>query len=260
MDSSQSEKTNRNDDWLNRWKGLRGATMKKVGLLACLGILAMLVAASPIQAQAAATLTLYDGVNPLITVVDNGPGDQLGVTGAILVKTNVGVWNLAISTAVTKPLLGSTIDPVMELNLQANALDAGSLRLVFSDDGFGPATGLVNAIVDGQIVDGAAATVTYDVWGDPANVVGATTVHIASAGTMALPTSATGSGPLGLPTPFSLTQVETLIASGATTLDSDASFQVVPVPEPTGIALAGLGLAACVLGRFQRSRTQPHPR
>ena len=221
-------------------------------VFAFLGLVAMLTAANPNRAQAAASLTLYDGVNPLITVVDNGPGDLIGVTGAILLQTNVGVWNLAISTAVTKPLMGSTTDPVMDLDITAVSSAAGSLRLVFSDNGFGPATGILNAIVTGHIASGAPGSVTYDVYGDPANVIGATTVHIASAGTTPFPTSASGAGPLLLPTPFSLTQVETLVASGPTTINTDASFSV--VPEPTSIALTGLGLAVCLLRRFHRNR------
>jgi hypothetical protein len=213
----------------------------------------LLLAVSSLRADAAATLSLYDGVNPLITVVDNGPGDGLGVTGAILVQTNVGVWNFAISVAVTKPLFGSPTDPVMDLSVQANSTAAGSLRLVFSDNGFGPASGLLIGTVTGHVSSGAGTTVTYDVFGDPANVVGATTVDIASAGTTALPTTATGSGPLTLPAPFSLTQVETLVASGSTFLNTDASFQVVPEPGVMGLAVLGLA-TTLMLGRLRRSR------
>ena len=42
-------------------------------------------------AGAAAIVSVYDGVNPLITVVDNGPGDYNLSTGTISVITNVGV-------------------------------------------------------------------------------------------------------------------------------------------------------------------------
>jgi len=212
----------------------------------------LLVALCPVHAYAAATLTLYDGVNPLITVVDNGPGDLIPTTGAILVETNVGVWNLAISTAVTKPLLGSTTSPVMDLDIQANSTAAGQLTLVFSDNGFGPASGPLIATVTGHMITGAGATDTYTVFGDPANVVGATTVPIASTGTLPLPISASGSGLLALPTPFSLTEVETMVASGPTTLTTDASYEV--VPEPSVIGLAVLGFAALTLGWPRRSR------
>src|ERR1019366_5473691 len=74
--------------------------------------------------NAAATLTLFDGVNPLITVTDNGSGDMFGATGAILVATNVGVWNLTISSAITKPLFGTSTDPVMDLGITASSTAA----------------------------------------------------------------------------------------------------------------------------------------
>ena len=129
---------------------------------------------------------------------------------------------------------------------------AGSLRLVFSDNGFGPANGTLEALITGHVISGGPASVTYDVYGDPANVVGATTVHIASAGTTPLPTSATGSGMLALPTPFSLTQVQTIDAFGPTFFNTDASFQV--VPEPSVMGLGALGLAVFALGRPRRKQ------
>ncbi|HVM51202.1 MAG TPA: PEP-CTERM sorting domain-containing protein [Candidatus Acidoferrum sp.] len=195
----------------------------------------------------AAELTLYDGVNPLITVVDNGPGDSLPLTGGILVQTNVGVWNLSISTALTKPLFGSATSPVMDIDLQANSTAAGSLTLQFSDNGFGPASGNLVATITGHTVAGAAGTASLDVYGDPANVVGAPTVHIAGIPTTPLPVAGSDVGGLALGAPFSLTEVETLIASGATTLTTDASFQVVPVPEPGVLGSLALGLIVLAL-------------
>jgi hypothetical protein len=192
------------------------------------GLLAagLLVAVSSVQAPAAATLSLYDGVNPLITVVDNGPGDELSlITGAITIATNVGVWNLTFTTGLSKLTLGSATDPVMEVNIIANSIAAGSLRVVFSDNSFGPAAGTLHATIGG-VVTGAVSTVSYSVYGDPANVVGATTVLIASTGTIPLTTGGTASGSLGLGVPFSLTQVLQFIASGATHISADASFRV----------------------------------
>ena len=203
---------------------------------------------------AASTISVYDGVNPLITMVDNGPGDGIGATGVIMVQTNVGVWNLAIFTGLTKPLLGSATDPVMDLLVQASSSSAGSLRVTFSDSDFGPATGTLNAIVDGHVANGAGATATYDVYGDPANVVGATTVHIASAGTTALPTSVSVFGPLTLPTLYSLTQVAQYDAAGPPLIQSDASFSVLPVPEPGVLGLGALSLAVFALGRPRHSK------
>jgi hypothetical protein len=198
---------------------------RKVARPICAHLLAvgLLVAAFSIRAHAASTISVYDGVNPLITVVDNGPGDFGPVFGAVIVVTNVGVWNSVIIQAETKRVFGSSLDPVMALNIQANSAAAGSLRVVFSDNNFGPASGTLTATVDGQVVAGAGAIVSYSVYGDPANVVGATTVLIASTGVTALPTSATVSGALALGAPFSLTQVLQIVASGATFLSITAS-------------------------------------
>ncbi len=203
----------------------------------------------PLSTRAAATLTLYDGINPLIAVTDNGPGDQIPSSGIIQVQTNVGVWYLTIDTAVTKPVLGSATAPTMNMNIQAYSLAAGSLRFVFSDNGFGPAVGVVSATASGQVTGGAGATLSFDVWGDPANVVGATTVHITGMPAASLVPSLyeTSSGPLALGAPYSLTEVLTLEASGASTLSVDGGFQV--VPEPGILALAALGLAGSILRR-----------
>lgn len=209
---------------------------------------AWLVMAGVGSVNAAATLSLYDGVNPLISVADNGPEDMFGSSGMIYVQTNVGVWYLSISSAVTKPVFGSATEPVMDLVIQANSTAAGTLRFIFSDNGFGPASGTLSATVDGHVIYGAATTMNCDVFGDPANVVGAHTVHIASTGAFPLPGVATASGLVALPAPYSLTQDVLFNASGPTSFSANASFQV--IPEPTVTALAVLGLAAAAIRRL----------
>src|ERR1017187_6467499 len=191
-------------------------------------------------AHATATLSIYDGVNPLISLTDNGGGDLNGGVGQMFVVTNVGVWNLTITSAITKPALGSPTNPLMDITIQAVSTASGSLRYIFSDNGFGPATGTLNATVSGHVISGAAATVGYSVYGDPANVVGAETSLLASTGTSPLPVVASNSGPLTLPTPFSLTQDVTLHASGASDISIDASFNVVPEPSTIGLVVVGL--------------------
>src|ERR1035438_4477345 len=79
-------------------------------------------------ANATANLTIYDGVNPLITINDNGAGDLNTASGELTVSTNVGVWSLSISSGATKPALGSATNPVMDIVVQASSTAAGSLR------------------------------------------------------------------------------------------------------------------------------------
>jgi hypothetical protein len=209
----------------------------------------LVVAGFCARSEAAATLTLYDGVSPLVSITDDGPGDLISGAGIIYVQTNIGVWYLSISSAVTKPVFGSATDPVMDLIIQANSSAAGTLRFTFSDNGFGPAAGTLHAIMDGHVISGAGVGVTYNVFGDPANVVGATTVPVTSIATT-LPTTATANGTLALGAPYSLTQIITFTTTGATGFSADGSFNV--VPEPSALALAGVGLGVLALRNFRR--------
>ena len=211
------------------------------------------------RASAAATVTISDG-NPLdnVVVTDNGPGDTMASLGAVYVRTNIGVWYLSISSAITKPLFGSATQPVMDLLIQANSSAAGNLTFTFSDSGFGPATGTLTSKGDGHLVDGGASTtLAYDVYGDAGNAVyaggplpaGPPITHIAAA---PMPLFSTDSGVLLLPAPFSLTQVITFSASGATGFSADGSFSFTPVPEPSLLGLGCLGLVAGGLRFFRR--------
>ena len=81
-------------------------------------------------AGAAAIVSVYDGVNPLITVVDNGPGDYNLSTGTISVITNVGVSSLATVTATTKPAIGSGTAPQMNIHITDTTSAYGTLRVL----------------------------------------------------------------------------------------------------------------------------------
>jgi hypothetical protein len=198
-----------------------------------------------------AALTISDGVNPLMTFTDNGAGDLNGAMGQMFVVTNVGVWNLTITSAITKPAVGSPTSPVMDFTIQAISSAPGTIEYTFSDNNFLLSPGTVNAAVTGQIISGAPATAGYTVYGDPFNIVGSETFFLASTGTSPLPVVASNSGPLSLATPYSLTQDVKLSASGASDISIDASFNVVPEPSTLGLMAIGLGLLP-LLRRYRR--------
>jgi hypothetical protein len=202
------------------------------------------------------TLSISDGVDPVITIFDNGLGDLNGTIGALTLSTNLGVWNLSIATGVTYPALGSFTNPVMDLVIQASSTGAGSLTYTFSDIGFSPpkvpGTNL-STTVSGHVISGAPTSVDYSVYGDPSDVLGAKTVLLTTTGTNALPVLISNSGLIGLSDPFSLTQVVQLNASGASSVSVDASLSV--IPEPSGTALTLLGLAFLVVGLAHRRRS-----
>jgi hypothetical protein len=202
----------------------------------------------------APTLSISDGVHPSITITDNLTGDLNSAFGEVTMSTTIGVWTLSISSGVTAPALGSFTNPVMDLVIQASSTGAGSLTYTFSDIGFSPPKGTVNATVSGQVISGAPTTVDYSVYGDVGNVAGALTTLLATTGTNSLPiVTSAPPGALGLSTPFSLSQVVQLTASGASSVSVDASLNV--VPEPSTVALTFLGSAFVVGGLARRRRS-----
>jgi hypothetical protein len=200
----------------------------------------------------APTLEISDGVHPIIIVNDNFVGDLNSAIGEVTVSTNVGVWNLSISTGVSKPDLGSSTNPVMDLVIQASSTGAGSLTYTFSDINFSHAAGTLNSTVSGHVISGAPTTIDYTVFGNSNNLVGALTSQLTTTGTIPLPVLTSNSGALAFSSPFSLSQVVQLTASGASSVSVDASLSV--IPEPSTVTLTFLGLALVVdLARRRRS-------
>ncbi len=200
----------------------------------------------------APTLSISDGVDPTITVIDNLPGDLNSGIGEVTMSTNIGVWTLSIATGVTAPALGSFTNPVMDLVIQASSTGAGSLTYTFSEIGFSHAPGTLNSAVSGHVISGAPATIDYTVFGNSNNLVGALTSQLSTTGTIPLPVLTSNSGSLAFTSSFSLSQVVQVNASGATSVSIDASLSM--VPEPSTVTLTFLGLALVVdLARRRRS-------
>jgi hypothetical protein len=198
-------------------------------------------------------LSISDGVDPLILINDNGPGDLNPAIGELELSTNVGVWSLSISTGATKPNLGNSTNPVMDLVVQASSTGAGSLTYTFSDIGFSHGPGTLNSAVSGQVISGAPTTIDYNVYGNPSNLVGTLTTLLTTTGIISLPVTNNNPGPLTFASTFSLSQVVQLTASGASAVSVDASLNV--IPEPSSAALTFLGLSFLALGLGYRRRS-----
>ena len=211
-----------------------------VAVVVSLGIVGVAYA-SPVGA----ILSISDGATS-ITITDNFTGDLNASIGELTMSTNIGVWSLSVSTGLTKPALGNSTNPVMDLVIQASSTGAGSLTYTFSDNNFGSAPGTLKAAVSGQVISGAPTTVDYSVYGDQGDTLGALTTLSTTTGTIPLPVLTSISGPLALSPQFSLSQVVQLTASGASAVSVDASFNV--IPEPGTAALTFLGLAFLVAG------------
>jgi hypothetical protein len=197
----------------------------------------------------APTLSISDGVDPVITIIDNSPGDLNGTVGAVTMSTNMGVWSLSIATGVTAPASGGFTNPVMDLVIQASSSGAGSLTYTFSDIGYSHSNGILSATMSGHVISGASATVDYSVYGNGNNTLGALTTLLATTGTNSLPIVTTTSGALALSSFFSLSQVVQLTASGPSTVSVDASLNVIPEPSTTALTFLGLTCLVVALAR-----------
>ena len=189
------------------------------------------------------SLSIFDGINPVITIDDNLIGDLNPATGELTLSTNVGVWTLSISTGVTKPVLGAAKTPIMDLVIQASSTNAGTLQYVFSDTGFTPFSPFT-ATVSGHVISGAPTTVNYSVYGDASDTLAALTTPLTTTGTIPLPVLTSNSGSFSLSSLYSLSQVVQINASGPSSVSVDASLSVIPEPSTTALTFLGLSLVA----------------
>src|ERR1035441_1757170 len=138
--------------------------MKKLKMLAV--ALGTVVVTS--SALAVPTLTIWDAA---LTTTVAAVG---GIANYVNAAFDAGQWSIVISTAETKPAIGSALAPVMDLSVQATSLGGGrNLNVSWSDNAFGPFNSSIGAKVTGQVVTGTGSTVLYNTYYDTANTVSA---------------------------------------------------------------------------------------
>jgi hypothetical protein len=150
--------------------------------------------------------------------------------------------------------------------VSVSSTGAGTVELVFSMNNItspvGPGT--ITETITAHVVQAGSATVdvTYSTKGDNTNFLYDGTLPSspfqASLGPISVPhsgTSASASGAFTALSPYSLTEVLILTfhGSGKVSLSSDSSAQFQAVPEPSSMAMAGLG-ALGIIGYGLRRR------
>jgi len=193
------------------------------------------------SALAIPTLSISDGLTSVSLT------DASGIVQYVNPSLD-SAWSIVISTAETKPALGGAANPMFDLNVQATSvggsLPANNLVITFSDNGFSPASGNFQVVLDGHVVSGTGQPVTYATYYDAGNVTGATTTLLTSLGLPGPSYNGTATGGPVNQSLYSLTQALTIginsvgTPGGTYSLDASlAGVSSVPDGGTTGMLL-----------------------
>jgi hypothetical protein len=249
--------------------------MKKLLLVMAMLLMAAIVAFPP-MANAVPTLYLLDLDNTAnyVLITDGGNGDSNTAAGAVTYIGGIGNFIITVNTGLSKPILGSTSQPQLDLSSVELSGAAGNIAIMFNDTGFSlPGTNTANMSIGGTV--GPGSTVTYNTYYSSINAginlplsssVPSLATLIGSLGGFSNPgTSAVSfggdfSGVISPTNPFSLTEVVIISHTGlgVSNTSFNAALAVVPfsipVPAPSTLLLLGSGLVGLVGLRFRRKR------
>jgi len=236
-------------------KFIRG--MPAIAILAGLMILGT-------SAPARATMQLQLQSNAMtLTITDGGAGDLNPIAGAITFVGAFDTWTLNVTTGLSKPFIGSSAQPQMDVNSVDATSGAGALTIMLTDQNFSlaaPAT-LVQD-VGGTL--SAGMTGTFSAFIDPANGLFGSG---GSAYTTTLPTftnppaAFSGSSSTALPStlagPYSLTLKEVITsgaAGGVASFDHAGHIDAAPEPATMSMIFMGLPVVGFMARRARRRR------
>ena len=198
------------------------------------------------------------------TVQDNGAGDLLSLdVGKLLNTSSSGLVDLLINSGLSKPAIGTTTNPAMDLSTVLVASGATDIKIQLTDTDFsGEPFGVGQLVsIGGTITSGAGSSVTSKIYRDLSNAQFGTGSLICSTGALypgIFDAFAGGCGAyMVLDDAYSVT-IETIIHLTADSIVSyDAHFRLgsegeIDVPEPSSMMLLGFG--AMGLGAWRQRR------
>jgi hypothetical protein len=175
-----------------------------------------------LAAHADPVLIISDGVTSNGITLPSG-------TGVFTTTAFDSSWSLVIVAGESKPFIGSSNSPNLEMSIQATSLgSANPLTMILSDNNFGPTSGTNNltARLNGQAIPGGGSVVTLNTYYDTNNTLGALTTALTSSGSI-LPDAYNSvvNGTLSQAGLYSLTEVVTIAGTTGATYSLSANLQ-----------------------------------
>jgi len=202
-------------------------------------------------AHALATLSLsVDGGAFTASCADGASCDGTPANdGIVLFNGPLGSFIVNITTGATKPTLAG-VPPiaVMDLNtFNVVSTNGGQLEIMFSETGF-MQSGQVWGDFGGTLTAASGSTITGLAYFDTANVVSSAVTGLSATATEFCNIGPFGVGPFAgscalQPTPSAPYSITTVFQLHMTSGGSFSADFAVRIPEPTTLALLGLGFA-----------------
>lgn len=238
---------------LERSKGLLARRRRLVrGLAIAAAVLVFTIGTAKALFQL--RLSVDNGATFPVLVTDNGGGDLNPLPGVILWSGSLGGFNVIVNTAQSKPVIGSAVNPQLDLNVTASTAGGagGTLWMEATDTDFLGGGSTLVGIAGGTQPGGATSTVQWDGFTSNTNTEFATSggAHLAFAPTNANPFTFVGSTGGVIGSPYSLTnRVRITMGANAGTITGDFNLQVVPEGSSFAMLLPGLLPLGLVLKR-----------